>query len=1122
MIVLFLISMRIINTFPALLFSPLLNVYSFSQRLKLKIRDESQSSILVKCKAKNEVGLQQRACHYQITRARPPTLRHSCSLADNAPKSPVSFQVNCKPNELLKTEQFQMQSGSSPALSATNSAMSGNEMLSFPFWPSSRQAQEYNNDNGNNMSALNRIHQQQQQLPQQRVVFAPSWLLAELYKARHVENPSMNEDDKQQPQQQQGSTNYELVAYTIVAASDQLTRIKTLVEENKLFKENPRDIYYVSAKPPLNSGPNSMPNARDQQQLNSSAAAASSIQNDDSAMMLASLTGNRQFHPMNPKTSLLTVVEDPAMQLSDEFQFTVPSLQPDTRYKLIIHGQNLANKTRDWLVVRGETGPEDELSIKQRQQIEQQQQQTIETLSSSNKLIGSNLKQVLSSADQQHQTHSDTSNQSNGSSGAGHQKSIVMRSGIEQEEPLTSSSSALQHQQQQLLLRNTDSSSDNNSNQLSNEQREQLHADNNNKSALASRSLFSSLGLAERSGQLARQFDVYRENIIVLARKRPLLAIPLALIGCLLLFMLILYLSSSFVALIKGRRRHSNGQYPNGNEENTNLNNADDDDHSDHKSSLNNFAIHHSNDSSTSSILHSKLHSANNNNINDNINGPLQTNSQNQLTGKQQSQQHQQHHSHFSSSPGSFGSSSNGAATNSTSANIHTVASLSSPPQQQHLNQLDTHLQTGPPTIYTVDPTLNCQLLDAIALEPLASGNTNATSNGTCYGTMGNSKVYPVQLTTSSHHDDVHFANGTHLNGGGGPNGCQFIGSLDRRWQQNQHKYEPLYLTEQQMMPHYQFGSIDRRQHLLADCLLVPASALDNHNDDHYHQQNHEHIYAGQKQHRHYQQQQQKRHLARQMLKAPANRSHLENHSQHSKRVVAFDLSDGKSTPSILHNPMTTTATRSITSGESSSISVHTSAHVDSGHESPGTNTTNTTTTTNGPAETSLCQKHNNNDNRSNNHLPIIRAKPRRKDLNNNNIPVDQSINDLSINNNNNGHGNNNGTYLEAASRQAVNGATQSSPTCMMLMKMSPGSLDESSTTNNTLLQSADCSSSYASSINQQHHHHHQQQLQPNTSDTNSYSILQQNHRMATSFATSLSTADAKQQQMNQDGGGWA
>lgn len=123
----------------------------------------------------------------------------------------------------------------------------------------------------------------------------------------------------------------------IVASPQQLANIKSIVEENRLFSTNPRPVYYVMTK-----------------QLDAGQKAPS--QQPDASGDLPS-AGRRPFGSPAPPADKWLTVEDPAVQLASSFVFSVPNLEPNgQKYKLIIYGQNLANRTRDWLVVSGETG----------------------------------------------------------------------------------------------------------------------------------------------------------------------------------------------------------------------------------------------------------------------------------------------------------------------------------------------------------------------------------------------------------------------------------------------------------------------------------------------------------------------------------------------------------------------------------------------------------------------------------------------------------------------------------------------------------------------------------------------------------------------------------------------
>lgn len=291
-----------------------------SSRLQYKIKDENSFGLL-KCKAKNAIGLQQKACLFQISRAQLPILRHGCSLMN---VSSTNLQVKCDPNEHLKSEDFELVANRDKQQQSIGS--SAGRMASWV----------------NNLDAMRQQHQHQQPDGQSgwrqssnelsltmRLVYPPTWLMAELYKSTSGGDSS-------------SEASYSLSAYIVIGASSQLPIIKSIVEENHLFSTNPKSVYYVIAK-----------------QTNSSSANRTSNSLIDQNKQNAGMNENVPLIPRQFSSGGRSIIEDPSIQIANSFAFTIPSLEPQTKYKLLIYGQNLANKTRDWLIVRAETKTEE-------------------------------------------------------------------------------------------------------------------------------------------------------------------------------------------------------------------------------------------------------------------------------------------------------------------------------------------------------------------------------------------------------------------------------------------------------------------------------------------------------------------------------------------------------------------------------------------------------------------------------------------------------------------------------------------------------------------------------------------------------------------------------------------
>lgn len=305
---------------------------------------------LYKCRAKNEIGIQNRPCLFQVIEAQPPKLHHSCRLHSS---TAISIQIDCKPSELLKTEEFEFSAPASPAspagvaatpTTATSSASNVNRL----FWPLNFDgSQGSRNDRGGINNKLDKGN------PRFRSIYPPRWLLVELYKMSTDGNTSESEA--------------ELVAYVIVANPDQLLNIKSIVETSKLFAFNPKSVYYVKSMTTNQSQSeqifnqdqlvtNQIVKFRPDLQILPSQSSTSSGSSSSATSMFQS-TQSYSLNISNQDVTLQNqfVEEDPTIRLASHFSFVIPSLEPETNYKLLIFAQNLANKTRDWLVIKAQT-----------------------------------------------------------------------------------------------------------------------------------------------------------------------------------------------------------------------------------------------------------------------------------------------------------------------------------------------------------------------------------------------------------------------------------------------------------------------------------------------------------------------------------------------------------------------------------------------------------------------------------------------------------------------------------------------------------------------------------------------------------------------------------------------
>jgi hypothetical protein len=484
-------------------------------QLKFRVKDED-SFALIKCKAKNEIGLQQRVCLFQIVAAREPELRHSCSLASVAAQT---LGLQCQLNDHLKTNQLQQWSSPDPsgptasaaeqaaAASTPGGAGAGASSKLPPrndplMWMRTYNAMRQSLAGGELLTSMSSRRLQQQRRPRLRQVYPPDWLLVELY--RSVAPNGTQPADQPPP----AVHDYELQSYVIVApGAQQLARVKAIVEENKLFHAQPRDIYYVAAK----TDPK-QPQAR--QQLGDSA---------DSA----AVAGQQQQQPLDDdqpeelatdQQQLAAVIKEPGLRLPVAFNFTVPNLEPASQYKLLVYGQNLANRTRDWLVVRAETAAG----------------QLHQTAAAAQKAV----KNLVLDQDQ-----ADQANYSAPAQALGQSKSIVMRS---EQAPEKSDRAESQQQQQQQPTAAGSQPDSGEPTAPPGAQNRPVASD-----PTAGRS-------DDDASRLLVQIHEYKEQAVAYVKQKPLMTIPVALASCLMIVLLVVYLSGLFVNLIRRRTPAAN------------------------------------------------------------------------------------------------------------------------------------------------------------------------------------------------------------------------------------------------------------------------------------------------------------------------------------------------------------------------------------------------------------------------------------------------------------------------------------------------------------------------------------------------------------------------------------
>ena len=454
-----------------------------SSRLKLRIKNENGFGLL-KCKAKNEIGLQQRPCLFQVTKAKSPSLRHTCSLANS---SSTSLQIACQRNEHLKSEEFELinnQETKQESRSTTSSASGLSGWLDLE----AIRHQSHNQNDQTNSLQLN---------PTLRLVFPPNWILAELYKLSKTSDEQRDEIGPQNSVSS-GQNNYELIAYVVVGSSQQLANIKSIVEENGLFSSNPRSVYYVMTRQ-INGNNNSDAANR----------FLESTPNGDHSSALDGRSSEATFQPLRlgPSTSTTATagrpIEDASIRLADSFTFSVPNLESQSKYKLLLFGQNLANKTRDWLVVKGETLREEPFSRS--------------AMLAANLVAGG----TRNSNDRRHDDR------------------------VERQNSAFSSETSLAEQQQ---------STSNTNDQQPRDQTEEA-------ASLLEGGRFESIvsRLAGKSGAFnltdrVQQLGVYKDLAVGYVKQKPLLIIPAAITTLAALALLILWASNLFVHLIGARK----------------------------------------------------------------------------------------------------------------------------------------------------------------------------------------------------------------------------------------------------------------------------------------------------------------------------------------------------------------------------------------------------------------------------------------------------------------------------------------------------------------------------------------------------------------------------------------
>jgi len=1082
-------------------------IYNYSSKLKLKIRDESQSSVLVKCKAKNEVGLQQRACLFQIMRARVPTLRHSCSLAP-LPKEQErpanSLLVECKQNEQLKTDESQMAASGNSGPQADQGSLRGSGGGSGgagPTWTGFESPYLALKSAANASDQLQQLVAGQQQ---QRLVFAPNWLLAELYKAQPEaeansssgEQLSVREGSLQGKQQ---AVNYELVAYVIVGAGEQLGHIKTLVEENKLFRETPRDVYYVAARPTTNREQHNL----DQDQLALVRPYSAKFPIQQHLYNLQNRVQHQQhLHMLQQQQQQFKLVD--AVQLADEFQFSVPNLRPASRYKLLIYGQNLANRTRDWLVVRGETSADEGDLVSGTARSGslgdargQQSAATGPKVSlleaggtavemQGNKLVGSSLRTAPQ----------DEPPPEGQAAGSGAQKSLVMRSGERQEEQ----SWALDEQEV-----------------AGGGGRRAGHLDSREPERQEQR-------LVEGAGPKvwAQRLAQLRERALDYAKGRPLLAVPAAIAVCLSAVLALLYVGGLFASCVARRRRARARRSRLG----SGLSNAAD-----------------------KSADHDERDADDEDQDREGSGGRGDS----EPSGRRLS-------GHLGAASGGRKCSAAGKLQAAGHANgllrtghyQHLLDDSKDSAEAAGRGAESAGQQREGAVFAALDPSsLDLRLLNTLGLEPVASQlqvdarqlQTDAAHERhrsdslrlTTTGSLQAGSIASAAPLAPYNHAHQHLA------------GCQLVGSLDRRsWvggvaALGQQQQQPMLVSsggQHQLVGGRagglgQFGSIDRRTN--QSQLVCGHQNYGGHSflSDHYYVEppkgdpaDEEHQWA-------------EAERASQTQTSAGRRAARQRHPQASgapKRVVAFDLGHsvqwaGRETAlgqpelragSQLDDEQETHKChpgRPVTSG-SSSASANTAP--DSGHESPETNTTTTTTTGNGQrdqcslGQRGACREH---ELRSGCQLHgTLLAAGRLQQVADSRgakmgsglmletsdrlscSPINLVASSLVLD----GELLPNGHHQTSMVHSGQSHSQLGDPiNCFMLMEMSPGSQEESST---TLLHSVDCSSSLCSS-------------QFNGSATNglesgpkastnrglagaNYSALQHHHQMSTSFAS--------------------
>lgn len=377
-------------------------------------------------------------------------------------------------------------------------------------------------------------------MPRARLIHPPRWLLVELHKihsqpaqlkitstsmgaAKTTLNQMTTAADTASTSSMDTS---ELVAYVIVAATNQLASIKALVESSQIFKSQPRSIYYVMTRPLEEGASNSTTSANGgfkQPPLNDLDLFSNKVIYQFRPDLLHKDNNNNPLpfpfdhhHQQANQGGELNVIEDPSIQLATQFRFIIPNLEPETKYKLLIFAQNLASRTRDWISLRADTtGPEPVPSSRVSSTSYSNNRPTPSELDTENLT-----RERDDNTDQQHESLlTSLRNQTNSS-----QKSLVMRSDQQQQGP---SSSDLTDSAPSSFI----------SSPAPNDQVDQQVGSSSSK--------FRFLEEATRKWPLApikQQMTVYTDKVLLFARQKPLLALPAAGLALILLLMSLIWL----------------------------------------------------------------------------------------------------------------------------------------------------------------------------------------------------------------------------------------------------------------------------------------------------------------------------------------------------------------------------------------------------------------------------------------------------------------------------------------------------------------------------------------------------------------------------------------------------